>query len=95
MRPVKASVLERLREHDIISQQEFLDRYSSGRPPRVHYLQYGGRLYPLKAIWAAAHRTPVHTRDFNTAEARRGLEELGFDEFIELLLPHPVSKNSN
>jgi hypothetical protein len=83
-RPVKTSVLERLREHDIIGQREFLDRYSSGRSPRAHYLQYGGKLYPLKAVWAAAHRPPVHTRDFTTPEARRGLEELGFDEFFEL-----------
>jgi hypothetical protein len=84
MRPVRASVLERLREYDVIGQREFLDRYSSGRPPRAHYLQYGERLYPLKAVWAAAHRPPVHTRDITALEARRGLEELGFDEFIEL-----------
>jgi len=32
----------------------------------------------VKAVWAAAHRPPIHTRTFRTPEALAGLAALGF-----------------
>jgi hypothetical protein len=77
--PNKTSVLERLDECRRIGEQEFLNQYASGRAPRAHYLIHEGKRYPLKAVWAASHQPPIHTRDFKTGVAQRGLKRLGFD----------------
>jgi hypothetical protein len=34
--------------------------------------------YPVKAVWAAAHNPPIHTKTLSTSEALKGLERLGF-----------------
>ncbi|KAA5596727.1 HNH endonuclease [Blastochloris sulfoviridis] len=59
--------------------ESFINRYASGRNPKAHYLRHEGKLYPLKAIWAAAHNPSIHTRNFKTDVAIRGLSNLGFE----------------
>ena len=78
------SVLTRLAEYRAIGEDLFLSRYASGRKPKAHYFVYEGRHYPVKAVWAAAHNPPIHTRTFRTGEALSGLAALGF--LVEL---HP------
>lgn len=81
--PTRSSVLQAIKEFSQVGCGAFLDQYSSGRPPKAHYLAIDGKLYPLKAIWAASHKPAVHTSEFNTAVARRGLEMLGFVTFVD------------
>lgn len=73
--------MERLSEFKRIGENEFLRKYSSGARPRKHYLEHGGERFPLKAVWAAAHRPPIHTRTFSPDQAMAGLRRLGFDKF--------------
>lgn len=61
---------------------DFYRVYSRGQPPKEWYFAYGEEQYPVKAIWAAAHRPAVQSREFNTRDARRGLASLGI-MFIE------------
>jgi hypothetical protein len=72
------SVLTRLAEYRAIGEDLFLCRYASGRRPKAHYFVYEGRQYPVKAVWAAAHNPPIHSRTFRTGEALAGLAALGF-----------------
>jgi hypothetical protein len=81
--PNRASVKRSIEEYNNSKDEKFLDKYSSGRSPRAHYLVHANEFYPLKAVWAAAHRPSAHTREFQTADARRGLRALGFDTFVE------------
>jgi hypothetical protein len=76
--PDVISCLAKLAEYRAIGEDLFLARYASGRKPKAHYFAYGGRQYPVKAIWAAAHKPPIHTRTFRTGEALAGLAALGF-----------------
>jgi len=73
--------LESLSEFNRIGENEFLKRYSSGAHPQKYYLDYGGERLPLKAIWTAAHRPPIHTRTFTTAQAMAELRTLEFNKF--------------
>jgi hypothetical protein len=76
--PDLISLLARLAEYRTIGEDLFLARYASGRKPKAHYFAYAGRQYPVKAVWAAAHKPPIHTRTFRTGEALAGLAALGF-----------------
>jgi hypothetical protein len=89
MHPNGASILESVAECEELGEDAFLEKYASGREPRTYYLVYEGKRYPLKAVWAGAHRPTIHTREFNTDEAKRGLAALGFDKFW----PEENSKN--
>jgi predicted restriction endonuclease len=82
MQPDRTTVLRRIREC-ASDADEFFEKYSSGRTPKAHYLLHKGELYPLKAVWAAAHRPSIHTRDTHTADARRGLRALGFTTYVD------------
>lgn len=79
--PTKASVLSAMAKHDRIGYPSFLAEYANHRAPKAHFLRFNRELYPVKALWAAAHRPAIHTRDFNTYHAVRGLKALGFDRF--------------
>jgi 5-methylcytosine-specific restriction enzyme A len=76
--PDKKAVLEKIDEYDRIGRERFLEDYANGRGARSHMLLHQGNLYDVKAIWAAAHSPRIKTRAFNTADARRGLADLGF-----------------
>jgi hypothetical protein len=78
MVPDEASVRQAIEKCRTIGEQAFLDLHASGRRPQKYYLVHEGRRYPRKAIWAAAHKPPIHTRQFTTEQARKGLERLGF-----------------
>ena len=55
MDPNRQTVEEAINECREIGVDGFLEKYSGGQP-RTHYLRHAGDLFPLKAIWAAAHR---------------------------------------
>ncbi|WP_074128764.1 hypothetical protein [Bradyrhizobium sp. NAS96.2] len=79
--PSQHSILQAIEEFKRVKEGEFLKRHSSGARPRKVYLNYGGERFPLKAIWAAAHQPPVHTRIFTTNVAKAGFRKLGFRDF--------------
>lgn len=79
--PDQQSVLQAIEEFKRVNEMEFLKRHSSGARPRKFYLSYEGERFPLKAIWAAAHQPPIHTRAFTTNEAKAGFRKLGFMDF--------------
>src|SRR6266404_7386515 len=81
-RPTQTSVLESLEECRRLGDEAFLEKYASGHQPLGHYLIHEHKRYPLKAVWAAAHRPTIHTRNFKTGAARRGLAALGFRKFF-------------
>ena len=81
-RPTQASVLESPEECRRLGDGAFLKKYASGHQPLGHYLIHEDKHYPMKAVWAAAHRPGIQTRDFKTGAARRGLMALGFTEFL-------------
>lgn len=81
--PTRNSVLDAMDEYSRIGDAAFLKKYTSGRSPKSHYLEHGSTFYPLKALWAAAHKPPVHARSFITFEARRKLAKLGFDGAVQ------------
>src|SRR5215204_812478 len=83
--PHVISVLTKLAEYRAIGEDLFLCRYASGRRPKAHYFVYEGRHYPVKAVWAAAHDPPIHTRTFRTGAVLSGLAALGF--LVELYTP--------
>jgi hypothetical protein len=58
---------------------KFIQRYASGRDA-WYVLKKGRHEYPAKALWAAAHRPPKHTRNFHTDSARSGFHNLGFGQ---------------
>ena len=74
--PDRQSVLNAIEQCKLIGEAEFLRRHSSGARPRKVYLEYAGERHPLKAIWAAAHQPPVHTRTFKTGAAKAGLKRV-------------------
>jgi hypothetical protein len=86
--PTQTSVLESLEECRSLGDEAFLAKYASGHQPLGHYLIHEDRRYPMKAVWTAAHRPTIQTRDFKTGAARRGLKALGFAKFLP-------EKNSN
>jgi hypothetical protein len=69
--PTQTSVLESLEECRSLGDEAFLAKYASGHQPLGHYLIHEDRRYPMKAVWAAAHRPTIQTRDFKTGAARR------------------------
>src|SRR6266702_2439762 len=71
-RPTQTSVLESLEECHRLGDEAFHEKYASGHQPLGHYLIHEDKRYPMKAVWAAAHRPTIHTRDFKTGAARRG-----------------------
>ena len=79
--PTQTSVLESLEECRRLGDKAFLEKYASGHQPLGHYLIHEDKRYPMKAVWAAAHRPTIQTRDFKTGAARRGLKALGFTKF--------------
>src|SRR5262249_5723435 len=81
-RPTQTSVLESLEECRRLGDGAFLTKYASEHPPLGHYLIHEDKRYPMKAVWAAAHRPTIYTRDFKTGAARRGLKALGFTKFL-------------
>src|SRR5260221_1770957 len=67
-RPTQTSVLESLEECRRLGDEAFLEKYASGHQPLGHYLIHEDKHYPMKAVWAAAHRPAIQTRDFKTGK---------------------------
>jgi len=82
MRPDRSSVAESIEEFKTLGEDAFLEKYARGARPRRYYLVHKGERIPLKALWAGAHRPTKLTKEFSTADARRGLRPLGFDRFF-------------
>jgi len=89
--PDQTSVRAPIDECREIGEHEFLHRHANDRGPQSYYVMYEGKPYPLKAIWAAAHKPPISPRFFDTNVARREMQKLGFNEIVQLT---PPAKNS-
>ena len=77
--PDAKSILRSLNECKELGREAFLVKHASGHHPHTHYVRFGDEDFPLKAIWAAAHTPPVHTREFKTGDAKRGLKRFGYE----------------
>jgi hypothetical protein len=84
MEPTRQSVLKAMAEFRSIGNEEFLGKYTNGRPPIYMYLRHDGAMYPLKALWAAAHRPAVAASSFNSWQARSRLKHLNFTDAVSL-----------
>src|SRR6185295_1139329 len=85
MAPDKITISKSVALCRSLGESAFLEMFASGRHPHSYYLEYEDAYFPLKAIWAAAHRPPIHNRDFTTQEARAGLARLGFTKVVQTL----------
>jgi hypothetical protein len=78
-KPTRTSLGGRLREFDRIGRGAFLKKYANGFGARAHFIRRDGRVYDMKAVWAAAHEPPVRCGDFNTSQPFAELLRLGFE----------------
>ncbi|ABD25257.1 hypothetical protein Saro_0812 [Novosphingobium aromaticivorans DSM 12444] len=76
--PNKADVLRQIAECDQLGVPAFLAKYANGRGSRTTWIDYAGREYPIKAIWASAHSPAIPPRSFKTNDAEPELKRLGF-----------------
>ena len=60
-RPTRTSVLESLEECRKLGDEAFLEKYASG-------LIHEDKRYPMKAVWAAAHRSRGEVHQFPVRE---------------------------
>jgi hypothetical protein len=74
-RPTQTSVLESLEECRRLGDEAFLEKYATGHQPLGHYLIHEDKRYPMKAVWAAAHRHS-HAR-FQDRRSTKGVEGIG------------------
>ena len=82
MLPTRQSVIEAMKKYNAIGREAFFKKVHAGRE-KAHYVLYHGKLYPLKAIWATAHRPPIFTKIFNTTDGVKGMRALGFEPVVE------------
>ncbi|OCJ59490.1 hypothetical protein A6U94_21890 [Agrobacterium tumefaciens] len=73
-----------MQEFQRVGMTAFLSKYTNGFPPHYLFLRHEGEIYPLKALWAAAHRSATSARTFNSVQARNGLRKLGFLDAIKI-----------
>lgn len=92
--PTKQTVEEAIEECRDIGFDAFLERYAKGHAPRTHYLQRGSEIFPLKAIWAAAHRPVVQPVTFNTHAARDGIKSLKKLRGLEIVILKGLALNT-
>lgn len=80
--PTRESILEAMAEYREIGDSAFYSKYNRKRRSRTHFLRHEGVVYPIKALWAAAH-IPALNRSGqkpNTIEAQ--LRLIGFSDFV-------------
>ena len=76
--PNKTDVLRQIAECDELGEAAFLQKYANGRGSITTWIDYSGKRYPIKAIWASAHSPNVVTTSFKTNDAEPELKRLGF-----------------
>lgn len=76
--PNKMDVLRQIAECNDLGVPAFLKKYANGRGSLTTWIDYGGKEYPIKAIWASAHTPAIPTRSFKTNDAEPELKRLGF-----------------
>jgi hypothetical protein len=81
MTPTRETVLEAIEEFDRIGKKEFLRKYASGADAQVYRIFHNWNIYPMKAIWAAAYRPTLMTRDFSYKTVKIDVQALGFKLF--------------
>jgi len=83
MDPTKDSIQECMVEYDKIGDSAFLAKYANNRPPVKNYILDGGKLYPLKALYAASYNPPIKPADINPTFIIPRLEKLGFECIVD------------
>lgn len=74
----KADILDRISEFEIVGEKAFLKKYAAGRGSVTTWIVHKGAEYPIKAIWAAAHRPPIRPRSFKTNDCEPQVRSMGF-----------------
>lgn len=79
--PTRKTLLQAMDEFREIDEKEFYRRYNRRRS-RSRYLRHDGVDYPVKVLWASAHRPALEGRMQETGAIERQLAALGFNEFV-------------
>ncbi|MGO8661543.1 HNH endonuclease [Rhizobium ruizarguesonis] len=81
-KPTKESFAAILVEHDKLGEQAFLKKYEKGYAPDKWLVRVDGRLYPMKAVWVAAHIPPANPSVKDYRKAFRSLRDLGHIDIV-------------
>jgi hypothetical protein len=74
-----ASVLEKIDEFSRIGEPEFLALYANGRGAKSTWINFMGRLFPAKAIFAAALKPRCMPAAFQTSDTYVFARDLGLE----------------
>lgn len=83
MTATKASVLARIKEYDKVGKTNFLKTHAGSHAAKNYYIVYNGKLYDLKAIYAAACNPPIRPSANNSQFSKKELKKLGFQCITE------------
>lgn len=67
--PTKTTILDACKEYRHLGTDAFLEKYTNGNRSRTIFLKFDGDLYPLKAVYCAAHEPPIVHRLVNSTRA--------------------------
>lgn len=81
-KPTKASLNLVLEEYKRTGERAFLDKYEKGHAPDRWLIRIDGKLYPMKAVWVAAHTPPADPSIEDYRKAFRDLRDLGHIDVV-------------
>jgi hypothetical protein len=85
--PTVRSVQQRMAEARRLGRQSFLNVHANGRGSDNWYVLLDKVYYDIKALWASAHKPPIATTSFQTNDAVKGFEALGFEVVSGVAIP--------
>lgn len=86
-KPTSESLDSVLAEYDDIGERAFLEKYEKGYAPDRWLVRINGKLYPMKAVWVAAHIPPANPSLKDYRKAFRSLRELGHIDIVSVDAP--------
>lgn len=89
--PTRSTIYQRMREARRLGRRPFLATHANGRGSDNWYVDHGGVLYDVKALWAAAHRPSIAPSSFQTYDAVAGFKSLGYATVSGIATPHGLS----
>lgn len=90
-KPTVRSVGRRIGQAKLLGRQQFLDLHANGRGSDNWYVLIDGVHYDIKALWASAHNPPIATTSFQTYDAVKNFEALGFEVVSGVATPQGLS----
>lgn len=82
LKPTVASIARVVNEYDELGKVAFLQKYEKGRDALRWLVRINGKLYPMKAIWVAAHEPPPDAAKKDYMDGILQLRDLGFFDIV-------------